>query len=197
MSGETVRATLNELWQVLEPLGIPCALIGGLAMAIWNHPRATRDVDLLIGVDLDHIDPVVEKLEQAGCRPKSSSLITSVGAHHFAQFLYTPPDELYDIPLDLLLAESDFQNAALSRRVSRSVAGVDSEIDVLHCNDLILFKLLAGRMIDRADAAMLLRENRGELDLDHLHAWVIELKLHEDFTQIWEEAFPGESFPAT
>ena len=45
-------------------------------------------------------------------------------------------------------------------------------IDVLNGDDLIMFKLLAGRMIDRADAAMLLRENREAIDFGYLLSWV-------------------------
>jgi hypothetical protein len=50
-------------------------------------------------------------------------------------------------------------------------------------------------MIDRADAAMLLRENRGAIDLNHLSHWVKRLSLMSDFAVIWNEAFPGESLP--
>src|SRR3989304_6119380 len=46
MAGEVVRAVLNHVWSTLEPLGHDCALIGGVALAAWNYPRATRDVDL-------------------------------------------------------------------------------------------------------------------------------------------------------
>ena len=78
--------------------------------------------------------------------------------------LYTPPGEFYDVQFDLLLAESELQKSAIERRVQRDVPGISRPVDVLHCDDLILFKLIAGRMIDLADAAMLLRENRGAID---------------------------------
>ena len=68
MASESVRAVLNHVWNTLEPLGYPCALVGGIALAAWNHPRATRDVDLLIAVDRTAIEPVVNHLQSAGCR---------------------------------------------------------------------------------------------------------------------------------
>jgi len=41
--------------------------------------------------------------------------------------------------------------------------GLDIPIAILNCEDVILHKLIAGRIIDRADAAMLLRgESRRE-----------------------------------
>jgi hypothetical protein len=195
MAGEVVRAVLNHVWSALEPLGYPCALMGGIALAVWNHPRATRDVDLLIGVDSINFEPVVDQLRRNGCRPKRSPPLLSVGAIHFAQFLYSPPGEFYDVQFDLLFAESDLQKSAIARRVTRDVPGVSRTIDVLACDDLILFKLLAGRMIDRADAATLLRENRDAIDFDYFLTWVGRLELTTGFAEIWAEAFPGENMP--
>ncbi len=55
----------------------------------------------------------------------------------------------------------------------------------------------AGRLIDRADAAALLRLNRASLDLPYLLKWVARLNLGVEWAEIWSEAFPGESVPAT
>lgn len=195
MAGESVREVLNHVWSALKPLGHPCALMGGIALAVWNHPRATRDVDILIGVDSGHAETVVAHLCACGCRPKRMPPITAVGTHHFVQFLYTPPGEFYEVQFDLLLAESELQKSAIARRVKREVPGVEGSIDVLHCDDLILFKLLAGRIIDMADAAMLLRENRDAIDLDYLRDWVARLGLEHECEQTWQEAFPGEGMP--
>jgi hypothetical protein len=196
MAGETVRAALNEAWSALEPLGHPCALMGGVALTVWNHPRATRDVDLLIAVESDSIQPVIESMKASGFRPKKSPPLITVGTHHFVQFLYTPLDEAYDVQIDLLPAESDYQRSAITRRVQRQVPGIILPIDVLSCDDLILFKPLAGRVIDRADAAMLLRENRDAIDVDYLNSWAARLDLTTLLAEIWIEAYPEESLPA-
>jgi hypothetical protein len=170
--------------------------MGGIALAAWNHIRATRDVDLLIAIDESEIGPTLNALRSHGCRPKKSPPLITVGTHHFVQFLYTPPGEFYDVQFDLLLAESDLQKSAIDRRVQRTVPGISRPIDVLNCDDLILFNLVAGRIIDRADAAMLLRENRDAIDFKYLNSWIADLDLAMQFTEIWREAFPGENVPA-
>ena len=195
MATEAALATLDHIRGVLAPLGHPLAVMGGISVAAWNHIRATRDVDLLIAVERSSIDPVLNALRSHGCRPKKSPPIVAVGVHHFVQFLYTPPGEFYDVQFDLLLAESELQKSALARRVQRDVPGIRVPIDVLHCDDLILFKLIAGRLIDRADAAMLLRENREVIDFDYLLSWVSRLDLATEFAQIWQEAYPDEGPP--
>jgi hypothetical protein len=120
----------------------------------------------------------------------------TIGAHHFAQFLYTPPNEFYDVQIDLWLAESELQKTAIARRVKRDLPGVSRPVDVIHCDDLILFKLVAGRIIDHADAAMLLRENRDTIDFDYLRSWVNRLDLAKEFAEIWQEAYPGQNEPS-
>jgi hypothetical protein len=196
MAGEVVRALLNHIWSTLEPLGCPCALMGGAALAVWHHPRATRDIDVLIAIESDNFDSVVNQLAAANCRPKNDPPLRTMGRLHFAQFLYTPPGECYDAQFDLWLADSDLQKSAIARRVPRDIVGVSRPVYVLNCDDLILFKLAAGRMIDRADSAILLRENRDAIDFEYMNAWVQRLKLERDFGEIWREAFPDEGLPA-
>jgi hypothetical protein len=94
-----------------------------------------------------------------------------------------------------MLAETPLEKSALVNSVARDVPGIDCPIRVVDCNDLILMKLVSGRMIDRADCAMLLRENRESLDLPYLGNWLHELTLTNEMSAIWQEAFPGESLP--
>ncbi|MCA9184285.1 MAG: nucleotidyl transferase AbiEii/AbiGii toxin family protein [Pirellulaceae bacterium] len=195
MATNAALATLDHIWGVLEPMGHSLALMGGLSLAAWNYIRATRDVDLLIAVDRSELDEVMRRLKDNQCRPKRSPPLTIVGDHCFLQFLYTPPGEFYDVQFDLLLSESELQRSALRRSVERSVHGLQRPIKVLHCDDLILFKLVAGRLIDRSDAAMLLRENRQFVDVSYLHFWITQLGLSTEFAEIWREAFPGELPP--
>ena len=196
MASDAALATLDHIWSVLEPLGHPLAVMGGMSLAAWNYIRATRDVDLLISVDRSRIDPILNALGAHGCRPKKSPPILFVGQHSLVQLLYTPPGEFYDVQFDLFLAESELQRSAISRRVEREVPGLSRPIAVLSCDDLILFKLVAGRIIDRADAAMLLRENREAIDFKYSLSWTARLGLTTELAEIWDEAFPGEEPPA-
>jgi hypothetical protein len=169
--------------------------MGGIALAAWSHPRATRDVDVLIGIELTKIEPVLAQLAAHGCRPKRSPPMLAVGEHALVQLLYTPPDEFYDVQFDLMLATTPLEKSAIERRVPRAVPGIEDPIDVLNCDDLILFKLVSGRLIDRADAAMLVRENLNSIDLAYLGRWLVKLGLSSDFAEIWQEAFPSDVLP--
>ena len=74
--------------------------------------------------------------------------------------------------------------------------GIDLALYVLSCEDLILHKMLAGRIIDRIDVATLLRLNRTSMDFGYLQGWIIRLALSSEWSEIWREAFPAETPPA-
>jgi hypothetical protein len=57
---------------------------------------------------------------------------------------------------------------------------------------LIVFKLAAGRIVDLADAAALLRANRDTLDLDSLRSECQRNVLGKELARVWDEAFPDE-----
>ena len=66
------------------------------------------------------------------------------------------------------MACCDFARAALARRTTVSLEVLGFRIQILTCEDLILLKLLPGRIIDLADAVALVRSNRETLDRDYL-----------------------------
>jgi hypothetical protein len=170
------------------------ALMGGLAAAVWKHPRNTRDVDILVDVGNVNPDQLVEVMKCAGLRSKRQPAVLLVGDQRLIQLLYQGPGTFLDIQIDLLLADSAYQKEALTRA---QPAQLDSEhaIAVLSCEDLIIHKLLAGRIIDSADVAALLRANRARLDLSYLKDWLRRLDLLAPFETIWQETFPSVPLP--
>jgi hypothetical protein len=170
------------------------ALMGGLAVAVWKHPRNTRDVDIL--VDARHVDPdqLVAAMQRAGLRSKRQPAVLLVGDQRIIQFLYQAPGTFLDIQIDVLLADSAYQKEALTRAMPANLDG-EHEIAVLSCEDLIIHKLLAGRIIDSADVAALLRANRAGLNLAYLKGWLSQLNLLAQLETIWQATFPSEPLP--
>jgi hypothetical protein len=150
MAGNLVLSALKHVWTTLAPLRLPMAVMGGVALAAWQYVRATRDVDLL--VSLGNTDPglVMTRLAAASIHPKRQPPLVPLGSLQIVQFRYEPPGAFVDVQVDLLLAESNYHRQALARRVPIHLPELGVEMHVLACEDLILHKLLAGRMIDRA-----------------------------------------------
>lgn len=196
MAGDVVLDTLRHAWLTLQPFNAPMAVMGGLALAAWEHVRATRDVDLLIGIEFSQSDELLRRLAAAGFRAKRNPPMLTLGNLRLVQLLYEPPGTLLDLQVDLLLAESEYHRTALSRRVATRLPGLDVELFVLTCEDLILHKLLAGRILDRADCAALLAANRHTLDRPYLVRWSKDLGVAAELSDVWAAALPDEPLRA-
>lgn len=195
MAASYVRAALGHVWATLAPTNCRCALMGGLSLSFWKHVRNTQDVDILIDAGPIGIDAILNLLGQAGVRTKRHPAILDLDSVRIIQLLYEPKDAFTDIQIDLLLAESPFHLEALNRRISVRLPDIDLDLYTLSCEDVLILKILAGRIIDRADAAALVRLNRTELDLPYLLRWVTHFNLQPELGEIWREALPGEPLP--
>lgn len=195
MAVHVVLDALRHVWLSLEPLGLPMAVMGGIAVAAWQHPRATHDVDVLIGLGNTQVEQLLAKLEAVRIRPKRRPPLLSFGGIRLLQLEYDSPHVFATIRIDLLLADSEYHQEALRRRVAVVLPDVNLQVFVLSCEDLVIHKLLAGRIIDKADAAALLRANRATLDIEYLRKWITRLQLQSDLAFVWDEAFPGEELP--
>jgi len=112
----------------LAALGVPHALIGGLAVGIHGYPRATRDVDFLVGDEaFERTTPVVIYREEL-------AEIARIGV---VDLMGVPPQHN---ELRSLLAVPE-----------------EGELPVIPAPALILLKLSAGRPQDMADVHALLK----------------------------------------
>jgi hypothetical protein len=196
MVAKVVHDALKHVWVALEPLNIPMAVMGGLALAHWGHVRATQDVDLLLGIKEGDVPRILPHLSSAEIRTRFEPPTRSLGQLQILQLLYEPPGSFLELQIDLLLGDSAYHQETLSRRLAASLPSIDVKIAILTCEDLILHKLLAGRIIDRVDAGALLRLNRGTLDFGYFKRWARFLGVQDQLLQIWQEALPDETPPS-
>ena len=190
MPPTAVMTTLNRLWPQLEAHGIIASVAGGLALSFWGHPRSTHDVDLAIhaadrdsGILPKAIQDVLSGLRfrLAAARPLDLGLFT------IHQWAYDPEDEFVRVKVDLMISGSDFYQAAAARAVQVELSGADVPIRVLSLEDLVLHKLYAWRLIDRADVVTLLELHRDQFDRAYLEYWVNQLSLEEAWNEVLGE----------
>lgn len=196
MASEGVLATLEQGWRALARVDAPKAVIGGLALTAWKHARYTRDADVLVAVDRRRVGDIVASLMAAGFRPRHDPPLRIIDGQGIVQFTFQPAEALMPFQFDVLLATGDFQRETIERAVPWPLPGGGEEVRVVRPDDLVVIKLLAGRIIDRADAAMVLRENRDDIDFQRLHRVVAGHGLAAAYREIWSEAFPDEPPPA-
>lgn len=121
---------LKQASATLDALGIPHAIVGGLAVGAWGHPRATKDVDFLVR-EADAFD-----------------------AHGvIVAFKSGVPININKVQVDYLTTESIDVGLEDSSEVDPKSGYNFVSIEVL-----FLMKLIAHRMQDQADVVNLIRK---------------------------------------
>lgn len=195
MPGENLLKTIDYVWHALAPLNMPMAIMGGLALPVYQHARSTRDIDILLQIEERDTERILTALSNQGIRPRRIPPLLNLDRQFVLLLFYQPPGAFFEIKIDLLYADNDYQRQALSRRVPGKIPGIETTLHFLSCEDLIIHKLQAGRIIDRADCAYLLRLNRSALDFVYLAKWLTSLNLLDKWNEVYTEAFPGETSP--
>ncbi len=129
--GSDVLAEVAQVSEALRQLGIPHALVGGLAVGLHGHPRATKDVDFIVGREaFERVSPLLVYRDEL--RPLVARGVGKV---------------------DLIAAVDDPVLESALRRPSR-----EGDVPVAPIEVLVKMKLDAGRSQDRADVGALVQQ---------------------------------------
>jgi hypothetical protein len=133
--------------------GVEHAVVGGYAFAFHAEPRATKDLDLLIGGSQDNRDRAARALARYGAPAQVVAAVRALGEDEVAYFGEAP------LRVDILRGVDGVDTAEVLRRaVTADWEGV--AVRVIALDDLIANKRAAGRARDLADLERLL-EVRG------------------------------------
>lgn len=150
---------IEEVTAMLNGIGAPFALIGGLALASYDVVRATQDVDLLVPLEkADEIDAQLMSLAYR-CVHRDSNAANYVRNRERVDFLYASRP----------IASRLLQNA-------RQLVTTLGMLRVISPEGLIGFKLQGfvndpRRTQDLEDIRALLRVNRSQLDLSEVRQY--------------------------
>jgi hypothetical protein len=139
-------------------------VIGGVAVVLHGHVRATVDIDIVLALDAANVERAISTLEQLGMRPEADvdarllaePRIRRIWIEEYGMDVLrlrddgTPPrsvDVFVKPPLDFERLLSGAASTSIGGRVLR-YAGLD---------DLLTMKRLADRPVDRLDVAALER----------------------------------------
>lgn len=157
-----LRAVLAALFDALKSMGQPAMLIGGLAVIARGVPRLTIDVDVVVQAEGLDIDRLWRTLREAGFGPRV------VDAEKLAVerqvLLLTHPAG--GMTVDLSLGWLAFEREALERATLVDWGGVC--LPVATPEDLVIFKGVAWRSVDRSDITALIARHGSEMDLERV-----------------------------
>lgn len=139
---EKVWRAMIDASKTLHSLGIRHALIGGLAVGAYGWPRATRDVDFLVG-------------DGAWSKSESGVVILRAGI----------PVEAHGISVDAISVRDDERHLLSAIETAESSEG----IPVIAVEALVYLKLSSPRSQDRQDVLNLVGVG---LDLDRVRRYL-------------------------
>lgn len=139
----------KELLSAFNAHGVKYLIVGGYAVSFHAQPRATKDMDILVGPEPDNARAVHAALKQFGAPVADLSPKDFSDPESFFR-MGTPP-----VMVDIMsrISGVDFESA-WQRRVD---ATIDDGLTVpfISRQDLLAAKISAGRPQDLADAAAL------------------------------------------
>ena len=157
---DTLRELLAGLERLEQQEDLQVAVIGGLARGVWARPRATMDVDVI--VDTTDLQTLVEAAPDAGLTtdPREVEVLRGSGMTR----LRVPHHLQGPVRLDVLSADHPYYRRVIERAVRTDILG--HELPVACAEDIIVLKVLADRLQDRADVAAIIASQGDRLRWD-------------------------------
>lgn len=147
--GRKVLDLYDEFKAVVSALterGIDYAVCGGIAMAVYNLPRATIDIDLLINTD--DLDKAKSAVRELGYTVEANPMTFAKGAIEIRRFSKLDPDAGDMLMLDFLLVTPQIAQIWNSRA---RIEWEDGSLWVVSREGLISLKSLRNSSQDIAD----------------------------------------------
>lgn len=156
-------------------------IVGGFAVNYFGRLRLTEDIDVVIAIDPPKVDALLKSLDRNKYKFHKEEI--RILAKLSNRFTIADPTNTYRI--DLWIPKTGFEKHAFQRRRRGKID--KSWFYFTSSEDLILFKLLAGRPQDVSDIEGILQRQKGKLDRDYLRFWAMALNKYEELKKIEEE----------
>jgi len=159
----------------LERERVRYLVIGGLAIVVVGEPRTTADADAIVFLSAAEAEALISRAAASGFELEESverERLVTTGTLRFRKGRFQ---------IDLITASLPFEEGAFDRAHHHELFGV--RLPFPSPEDLILFKVLAGRDKDMLDAVGVARRNCERLDRGYLERTLQPLcELAEDMT---------------
>ncbi|MFH1147549.1 MAG: nucleotidyl transferase AbiEii/AbiGii toxin family protein [Pseudomonadota bacterium] len=165
----------------LDKNSIPYVIIGGQALLLYGEPRLTRDIDMVLGIDIDELDRVVTVVKELGLRHLPEDLDGFVNE----TMVLPAVDETTGIRVDFIFSLTPYELGAIKRANKVRILG--QEISFAAPEDVIIHKIFAGRPRDMEDIRSILLKNPS-IEVGYVRGWLKEFDAASD-EKAFQKAF--------
>jgi len=173
---------LSQIGVSLSKHNLPYMVVGGQAVLLYGEPRLTRDIDITLGVDVDHLEEVLSVVQELKLNPLPKEIESFVRETMVLPAL----DEHTGIRVDFIFSYTPYETGAIKRAKKVEIMG--QEVNIASPEDLIIHKIFAGRPRDIEDVRTVLLKNT-DVDLQYIRGWLKEFdeaSKEKDFLKTFE-----------
>ena len=156
---------LVRITEQLDKHSIPYMVIGGQAVLLYGEPRFTRDIDITLGIDIDELLKIKQVIQTLSLRPLIENVDEFVSETRALPVL----DESTGLRVDFVFSFIAFERQAIDRAAKIKVGNY--HVKYVSVEDLIIYKLVAGRPIDIEDVKNVVRKNPA-FDKKYVTRWL-------------------------
>ena len=179
------RHLLVKIAQILERLGIPYIITGGMAVFVWGRPRYTADIDTVIELQTEKTETLAKELMKLGETGYVSIDAIAQAIRTGGEFNFI--DGNTGMKVDFWISKNDeFSKSQFERRVPQNILG--TAVYFISPEDLILAKLRWNQLTPSSrqleDVASIFTISRDRLNQEYLSKWAKTLGLFELLSKI-------------
>jgi hypothetical protein len=179
----STAALFDRLRDMLESSGMPYMLTGSYASAVHGTPRATQDIDIVIGPSQTQLMSLLQQLPETSYYVSHEAALDALARR--GQFNVI--DFATGWKVDFIIVKArEFSREELKRRRVIELDGVP--LYVASAEDLLIAKLewakLGASARQLEDAAGIVRMQAEQLDRTYVERWVAELGLDQQWAQV-------------
>lgn len=170
---------LKTVSERLEASRLPFMLTGSFAMAYYGQPRMTRDIDLVVSLDVDDVPSIVAALS-ADFYIDADDVRSAVQSQRLFNLMHNATG----IKVDLIVRKgAEYRQVEFARRKQIEIGGVRTWI--VSREDLILSKLVWAKEtnseLQRRDVENLMDN---DVDRQYVNYWAERLKITDLLKEI-------------
>jgi hypothetical protein len=184
-----LKAFFTYVIEVLEGLGIPYMVVGGFAAILYGEPRLTIDVDIVVDMNPEHVEPFVAAFPIPDYYVSEESIRDSLQRRYPFNVIQPTTGAKVDL---VPLPRDRFTRLAFQRRQRMTYDEAGRSANFITREDIIVAKLVAHRETGSdkhlRDARGVLITQWGELNLEVIRGGARANKVLERFEALLEAA---------
>lgn len=167
------KEILSRIGACLSKHRLPYMIIGGQAVLLYGEPRLTRDIDVTLGVNIEHLQELLDVVRELSLKPIPESVESFVRETMVLPTLHQPSG----IRVDFIFSFTLYEEEAIKRAREVRISG--QSVSFASPEDVIIHKIFAGRPRDLEDVRSILLKTP-DLDSTYIRTWLTEFDAASD-----------------